>query len=96
MIGRGAMGNPALFKQVNDYLETGKYEEITPFEKLEAFFRYLGYAKNYNIKFASIRVQAMQFTKGLERGGELRLRIGQAKDEEELKKAINGYKNQKL
>ena len=88
MIGRGAMGNPFIFRQVNEYLETGKYEEISIQEKISAFHKYLEYSDKYNIKFASIRTQAMQFTKGLKGGSELRLRIGRAKSSEELKRIM--------
>ncbi len=88
MIGRGAMGNPFIFRQVNEYLETGKYDEIALLEKLQAFFNYLEYAKEYNIPFHAIRTQAMQFTKGLKGGSELRLKIGKTKSSEELKRIM--------
>ena len=29
MIGRGAMGNPFLFEQINDYLKTNSYQEYS-------------------------------------------------------------------
>ncbi|MAG72888.1 tRNA dihydrouridine synthase DusB [archaeon] len=65
MIGRGAARNPFLFSQINHYLEHGTYPQITMKEKLKVFFRYLKYAKNYpTIKVASIRMHAMNFSKG--------------------------------
>lgn len=87
MIGRGAMGNPELFKQVNDYLRTGKYLEFSHDEKIESLFKYLDYTKNFSrIKFASIRSQAMYFTKGMIGGAELRVKVGKTKNIEELRK----------
>ncbi|MFM7795485.1 MAG: tRNA dihydrouridine synthase DusB, partial [Candidatus Nitrosotenuis sp.] len=62
MIGRGAMGNPFLFEQVNDYLATGNYKKYSQKNKSEIFCKYLDYAVKYNIKFTNIRQQAMRFT----------------------------------
>lgn len=65
MIGRGAAKNPFLFTQVNHFLKHGTYPTIELHERLKAFFKYLLYAKRYStIKPASIRMQAMNFTKG--------------------------------
>ncbi len=88
MIGRGARGNPSIFDQVNDYLRKGSYEN--DLKKRKSFAnKYLSYTDNYNIKFSNIRMQVMQFTKGLRNGSELRLKIGQAKTIDELKELIN-------
>ena len=40
MIGRGAIGNPFLFSQIKDYLETGEYKSPTAKEKLK-MYKYL-------------------------------------------------------
>ena len=37
MIGRGAMGNPFLFEQINDYLRTGSYKEYSFKDRLDSF-----------------------------------------------------------
>lgn len=77
MIGRGAMGNPQIFRQVNEYLKKGKYEETTTQEKIKTLNKYFEYAKKYpTIKFASIRTQAMNFTKGIRGGKEIRGKLG--------------------
>ena len=88
MIGRGAMGNPFLFKQINDYLNTGTYQVCLPKHKLDIFCRYLDYAINYKIKFANIRQQAMRFTKGLVDGAKLRPKIMVTKTIDELKQTM--------
>jgi len=85
MVGRGAMGNPFLFKQINDYLNTGTYQSCMPKQKLDVFCRYLDYATNYKIKFANIKQQAMQFTKGLVNGTKIRPQIMIAKTIDDLK-----------
>lgn len=58
LIARGAMTNPYIFKQINDYLETGKYDHK---DKLEQFNEYLEIATKYNIKFKQIKNHAVNF-----------------------------------
>lgn len=88
MVGRGAMGNPFLFKQINDYLSTGSYQDYQPKNRLEIFGKYLEHAMNYSIKFSSIKQQAMRFTKGLTAGAQLRSKIMLAKTIDDLKKIM--------
>ena len=75
MIGRGAMGNPFLFEQINDYLKTNSYHEYSFKDRLDSFFDYLHLTNNYKIKFANIKSQAMRFTKGMKGGSKLRSEI---------------------
>lgn len=85
MIGRGAMGNPFLFEQINDYLKTGTYKKYSQKNRTEMFCKYLDYATQYKIKFANIKQQAMRFTKGLRQGAKFRSGIMLAKTTDELK-----------
>ncbi len=89
MIGRGAMGNPFLFEQINDYLKTNSYKEYTFKDRLDSFFNYLHLTNQYKIKFANIKSQAMRFTKGMAGGSKLRSRITISKNIEELEKIMN-------
>lgn len=89
MIGRGAMGNPFLFEQINDYLKTGTYEKYTFKDKLDAFFDYLHLTTQYSIKFSNIKSQAMRFTKGMTGGAKLRPKISSSKNLIELEKIMN-------
>ena len=88
MIGRGAMGNPFLFEQINDFLKTGTYQKYSFSNKLDSFFEYLRLTKNYKIKFANIKGQAMRFTKGLSGGSQIRSKITFARNIEELEKIM--------
>jgi len=88
MIGRGAMGNPFLFEQINDYLKTGQYKKYSFSEKIDAFFDYLDNAVNYKIKFSNIKGQAIRFTKGVVGGSRLRTKLTQAQSVDELKLAM--------
>jgi nifR3 family TIM-barrel protein len=89
MIGRGAMGNPFLFEQINDYLKTNSYKEYTFEDRLDSFFDYLHLTNQYKIKFANIKGQAMRFTKGMKGGSKLRSKITHSKNIEELEKIMN-------
>jgi len=88
MIGRGAMGNPFLFEQINDYLKTNSYKEYSFKDRLNSFFDYLHLTNKYKIKFANIKGQAMRFTKGMNGGSKLRSKITFTKNIEELEKIM--------
>ena len=88
MIGRGAMGNPFLFEQINDYLKTNTYKEYSFHDRLDSFFNYLHLTSQYKIKFANIKSQAMRFTKGMKGGSKLRSKITFSKNTEELEKIM--------
>ena len=72
MIGRGAMGNPFIFEQINDYLHNGVYKKYNFYDRLEAFVEYMNATSNYRIRFVNIKQQAIRFTKGLPGGSALR------------------------
>ena len=88
MIGRGAMGNPFIFEQINDYLESGVYKKYTLTDRLEAFVTYLELTEKYHIRFANIKQQAIRFTKGTVGGGQLRNRLSAATDTDDLKELL--------
>ncbi len=85
MIGRAARGNPQIFDNINTYLKNKTYT-FDPQKKINSLFKYLEYTKLYNIKFSNIKMQAMQFTKGMEGGAQLRLDLGQTENIKEIKK----------
>lgn len=93
MIGRAACKNPFIFTQINQFLKTGKYDDVSLKDRLKYFFRYLEYTKMYNIKFANVKMQAVQFTKGADGSKELRLKIVKAKDIRELKEMLEEFSN---
>ena len=88
MIGRGAMGNPFIFEQIKDYLESGVYKKYTLTDRLEAFVTYLELTEKYHIRFANIKQQAIRFTKGTVGGGQLRNRLSAATNTDDLKELL--------
>ena len=92
MVGRGAMGNPFLFEQINDYLKNNTYQEYSFKDRLDSFFEYLHLTTKYKIKFANLKGQAMRFTKGMKGGSKIRSKITFATNIEELEKIMtNAY-----
>ena len=88
MVGRGAMGNPFIFEQINDYFENGVYKKYTLTDRLEAFVKYLELTEKYNIRFANIKQQAIRFTKGTTGGAQLRNRLSTATNTDDLKELL--------
>ena len=87
MIARGAIGNPYIFKQIQDYIETGTYQQKKP---VSLFREYLELAKTYDISFSAIKTQAMQFTKGMPGGARFREDLAQIKDILALEEYFSG------
>ncbi len=86
MIGRAAIGNPYIFRQIGHYLETG--ELLGPQgvnEQLDDFFEYVELAGKYDmLDYAGVKLHAKWFTRGLEGGRLLRTKINAAKDIDEV------------
>jgi len=76
MIARGAMGNPALFQNISEFLKKGSY---SPVDKMEQFVKYLTFAEKYELPFTNIKNHALHFTKGREGGAKLRKKISECK-----------------
>jgi tRNA-dihydrouridine synthase B len=87
-IGRGASGNPFIFKQINDVLKTGKYSELTLAERNKAFQRYLDLAQKHKIPFLHQKLQAQHFIKGVCGAPKARDKISSTKTQEELKQIV--------
>ena len=85
MIARGAIGNPYIFKQINDYLATGKYDSKSG---IGQFFKYLELAEKYKIEFNNIKNHAIFFTKGIYRGAKLRKEISKCRHLKALKSVM--------
>jgi tRNA-dihydrouridine synthase B len=85
MIARGAMGNPYIFKQINDYLKTGTYDQL---DKKKQFLAYVKLAEKYKIEFSVIRNHAVWFTKGIKGGAMLRREVSACKTVSALKKVM--------
>lgn len=85
MIARAAMTNPYIFKQIEDYMKKGKYEQKN---KIELYKEYYKLAKKYNINYKELRGHFVQFTKGMEGGALLRKEAVSINKEEDFEKFL--------
>jgi len=88
MIGRGALGNPYLFKQIEDYKKFGKYTPRNPQQQLKDFFSYLELAEKYHADLNIIKFHAQSFTKGIKGSSQLREKLSKIKTLEGIKKEM--------
>lgn len=88
MVGRSAIGNPYIFKQIHDYNLTGKYNERTKKQNITDFKNYITLAEKYENDLFTIKNFAQRVTKGFEGGAQLRQNISKCKSIEEIKKLI--------
>lgn len=85
MIARGAMGNPFIFTQINEYLKKRTYGTVARFS---LFFEYLELAEKYAINFETIKSQALYFLKGSDGAAKMRAKMAMCKTVEEFKETM--------
>jgi len=88
MIGRAAIGNPFIFKQINEFLK-GKLVEQNKQDKIKDFFKYIKLCKKYKIfSIVDAKLKAQEFTKGLAGSSKLRKKLNTVKTWEEIEKVM--------
>ncbi|MDO8555784.1 MAG: tRNA dihydrouridine synthase DusB [Nanoarchaeota archaeon] len=85
MIARGAIGNPYIFTQINDYLTKGSYQQP---DNIKDLTTYITLAEHYNLPLATIKNQTITFTKGMTGGAKLRTTLSTAKTIEDIKNIL--------
>ena len=92
MIGRGAMGNPWIFKNIKHYLETGeKLEQPTQKEKLEIIKKHIDLAvkdKGENIAIKEMRKHLACYIKSMQDASKIREKINKIETRDELVKTL--------
>lgn len=97
MIGRGAIGNPAIFSEFNNFLKYKKKEELSidelKIKQKNLFIKYLKNLDKYELynKERRIQRQAMWFFKGIDGVRELRGKISQEKDINKILSYVNDF-----
>ncbi|MFA7707809.1 MAG: tRNA dihydrouridine synthase DusB [Candidatus Pacearchaeota archaeon] len=93
MIGRGAIGNPFIFKQVNEYLKTGEIITQKEEEKIKDYIDYIKLTKKYKIfSISDAKLRAQEFTKGLEGSKNLRRKLNSIKSYEDIERLMNEFR----
>jgi len=91
MIGRGALGQPWLFRQLKDAFAKEEITIPTPGQKLEIIFRHLDYflaVKPEQLVVKEIRAHLCHYTKGLAGSAKLRDQINHTENLKNLKKIL--------
>ena len=92
MIGRAAIGNPFIFKQINEYLENGEVINQSKKEKIKDYFEYIKLTRKYDcFSIKDAKWKAQEFTKSFKGSRELRKKLNMIKDYEEIKKLIKNF-----
>lgn len=97
MIARGAIGNPFIFREVIEYLETGKeLKKVTHEELLETMIKHINLEVEEKGEYTGIREMRKHlayYTKGLKNGSSIRNTINIIENKEELIKTLTEYFN---
>ncbi len=94
MIGRGTFGRPWIFKEILEYLETGKIiEEPDNYEKLNIIEKHINLAveEKGEIAVKELRKHIAWYTKNLKNSSEFRNSINKIETKEELINKIEEY-----
>jgi len=93
MIGRAASSNPWIFRQIGDYLATGRYDEPTEGDRyrlLSSYFRSLIDAEMPDA-IGKMKQFATFFTHGVRNGGELRHQVHHAQTAGEILDRVDAF-----
>lgn len=96
MIARGALGNPFIFKQINEYLENGvELEDYSIEERINTCKKYainlVNYYQNELAAMKEMRTHASYFLKGQRNANKYKVRICQVTSLEELNNILDEY-----
>jgi len=93
MIGRAASSNPWIFRQIEDYVETGRYGQPTEadrYQLLSGYFRSL-IASEMPDAIGKMKQFATYFTHGVRNGGELRRAVHHSHTADEILDRVDAF-----
>lgn len=94
-IARGAMGNPFIFRQIKQYVETGKYEKVTFSEVIDTIiihYQRLLAHKRENIAINEMRKNIAWYIKGFRDSNTIKNKINKINNYDEIVRILNEYK----
>ena len=91
MIGRQAMCNPFIFREINEHFNGNDWKPRAR-DKINCFFDYYKQCKKFDmIKISDLKSKAIQLTKGIEFTKKTRVELIQAKSVKEIKEALENF-----
>jgi tRNA-dihydrouridine synthase B len=93
MIGRTASSNPWIFRQLAQYLATGRYDQPTQRDRYEMMRTYYAMllARSEDDSVGKMKQFATYFTHGIRGGANLRVSIYQAKEANQILDLVDGF-----
>jgi len=93
MIGRGASSNPWIFRQIQQYLATGRYDEPTQQDRYRMMRQYYSMLIEIREKDCAGKMKqfATYFTHGVRHGAQLRASIYQAHEPAEIVALVDEF-----
>ena len=94
MFARGAMGNPFIFRQTRELLQTGTYSEITPADKIRTAQKELALLcqeAGEQTACREMRKRFAAYTKGIAGGAKLREQLVQASSIQDYETILENY-----
>lgn len=93
MIGRTASSNPWIFRQIEQYLATGRYDQPTQRDRYEIMRTYYAMllARGEDDAIGKMKQFATYFTHGIRGGATLRTAIYQAKQPNQIQDLVDGF-----
>ena len=93
MVGRGAMGNPWLFKRIEHYMQTGELiPEPTPYERMTVLKKHIELLCRYKGEYVGMREarkHSSWYIKGMHGAAEFRRECGAISTMEDLERLID-------
>lgn len=97
MIARGAMGNPFIFRQIKEYMDTGSYNKVTPSEIIELiksqYEEAFLYKSEKNV-INQMRKHVGWYLKGLANSTKVKNEINKEKDTDKIFLILDRYKKE--
>ncbi|MDO4289430.1 MAG: tRNA dihydrouridine synthase DusB [Eubacterium sp.] len=97
MVGRAAVGNPFIFKEINDYLKTGETSVQTPQERVQTALEHtelLGLMPRESAVVKEMRKHLAAYTKGLKNATQLRGEIFKVLTRSDISALLRAYMEQ--
>jgi len=93
MIGRAASTNPWIFRQIHQYLETGRYLHPTERDRYETMRGYYAMLVERGERdvVGKMKQFATGFTHGVRNGAQLRARVHQAREAAEIQRLVDEF-----
>jgi tRNA-dihydrouridine synthase len=98
MIGRAASSNPWIFRQIQDYASTGRYELPTERDRYEIMRRYYTMLCDHEAPDAVGKMKqfATYFTHGVRNGSHLRVEIYKATEARQILGMVDAFFEREL